>query len=385
MRRRITILTSPLTTNILHLKILRNQVIAIKDMKVIFNDVMGEGGYGVVYKVFDPKTNRNYALKIGHPGTSEFMKFEYETTKKIFEDSGEEEKKCIMMAYSSFYIENRFCYLSELLSLNLFVFLQRYTSNNQLSINNVQCIAFHVVNSLIVLHSKDYVHLDLKPENIMFTTPDFTHLKLGDFGCTITVDKLKEALRNQKNNLVTDYYRPPEIILSLDVADTKVDIWSLGCMLMELAIGYVLYPGKTNHILLSLFQRREKNLFPENMITNSPFRNEHFDKNNQLIKLDIDSDEPVSKDMEEYLETFNQLNEFGYFDKTIDELIDEFVWNFDNDENNEGIDLFKDLLNNMLKIDPRERYTIENVRNHNFFNFEFKPTKDDKKSKYPEE
>ena len=60
-------------------------------------------------------------------------------------------------------------------------------------------------------------------------------MKICDFGlCRLFKYKNTENEINLSNEVVTKCYRPPEIILGNSFYDSKIDIWSLGCIFMEL-------------------------------------------------------------------------------------------------------------------------------------------------------
>lgn len=90
-----------------------------------------------------------------------------------------------------------------------------------------------VLRSLAFLHSLGLIHSDLKPENILMKSYSRCLVKVIDLGssCFLT-DHLSSYVQSRS-------YRAPEVILGLPY-DQKVDIWSLGCILAELASGYVL-------------------------------------------------------------------------------------------------------------------------------------------------
>ena len=100
---------------------------------------------------------------------------------------------------------------------------RRFMSEHQVMTLFVQiCLA------LRHLHKHNILHRDLKPQNI-FVGDDFK-LKLGDFGCS----KLLDRIRLARTQVGTPYYMSPEIWNNKRY-DAKSDVWSLGCILFELA------------------------------------------------------------------------------------------------------------------------------------------------------
>ena len=88
------------------------------------------------------------------------------------------------------------------------------------------------------MHSRDVLHQDIKPENI-FLTEDGS-LKIGDLG----ISKVLIAGERQIQTAGTTFYKPPESF-KRQKASLKSDIWSVGCILFELAHQKPLFYGES--------------------------------------------------------------------------------------------------------------------------------------------
>uniref|UniRef100_A0A8C3U4W3 Homeodomain interacting protein kinase 4 n=1 Tax=Catharus ustulatus TaxID=91951 RepID=A0A8C3U4W3_CATUS len=132
----------------------------------------------------------------------------------------------------------------ELLQQNLLDF-QKQNNFSPLPVRHIRTIAAQVLVALVKLKELSIIHADLKPENIMLV--DHARypfrIKLVDFGSAILVP---EVCHVQEPYIQTRFYRAPEILLGLPFCE-KVDIWSLGCVMAELHLGWPLYPGNDEY------------------------------------------------------------------------------------------------------------------------------------------
>jgi serine/threonine protein kinase len=95
----------------------------------------------------------------------------------------------------------------------------------------IHSIMSQVINALAFLHEQKIVHQDLKPENILFSQ-DMKTVKLCDFGISTSLDKTRKT---NKANLGTPAYMPPEQLQH--ILTSKFDVWSLGCVLLQILTG----------------------------------------------------------------------------------------------------------------------------------------------------
>ena len=80
-------------------------------------------------------------------------------------------------------------------------------------------------------HSRNVLHRDIKPQNLLIN--EITkELKIADFGLARSVSL---SVPCYSTEVITLWYRPPEILLGADFYTTSVDIWSAGCIFAELS------------------------------------------------------------------------------------------------------------------------------------------------------
>lgn len=90
------------------------------------------------------------------------------------------------------------------------------------------------------LHQHSLIHCDLKPENILLMQPSRSAIKVIDFGSSCFVNERMYTYVQSR------FYRSPEVIMGLPYG-CEIDMWSFGCILAELYMGYPLFPGVCVH------------------------------------------------------------------------------------------------------------------------------------------
>jgi len=97
---------------------------------------------------------------------------------------------------------------------------------------------YQLLRSICVCHSHRVLHRDLKPQNLLIDKNG--SLKLADFGLGRAFGV---PLRQYTHEVVTLWYRAPEILLGSKTYACPVDVWSLGCIFVEMATRKPLFPG----------------------------------------------------------------------------------------------------------------------------------------------
>ena len=90
----------------------------------------------------------------------------------------------------------------------------------------------------------EIIHCDLKPENILLKEENKSGIKIIDFGSSTFIDEKVYTYIQSR------FYRAPEIMLGIPYT-TAIDMWSLGCIMAELYIGYPLLPGESENDQMS--------------------------------------------------------------------------------------------------------------------------------------
>jgi cyclin-dependent kinase 2 len=116
--------------------------------------------------------------------------------------------------------------------------------------DELKSIIYQLLLGINYCHSKGVLHRDLKPNNILINKTG--EVKVSDFGLA---RKYYLPLDKYTREVITLWYRPPEILLGQDNYFTTADIWSIGCMMYELVHGEPLFSGDSElGQLIKIFQ-----------------------------------------------------------------------------------------------------------------------------------
>jgi len=119
------------------------------------------------------------------------------------------------------------------------------------------------------------VHCDLKPENILLRKINKSGIKIIDFGSGCFEDqKIYTYIQSR-------FYRAPEIVLGIPY-NAAIDMWSFGCILYELYIGYPLFPGEDEKEHMAMMME-VKGVPPRSVLARATRRKVFFDEDYQPI------------------------------------------------------------------------------------------------------
>ena len=188
-----------------------------------------------------------------------------------------------------------------------------------------QSFLYQLIRGVAYCHQHRVLHRDLKPQNLLINREG--ELKLADFGLARAFGI---PVRSYTHEVVTLWYRAPDVLMGSRRYSTPVDMWSIGCIFAEMLNGRPLFPGTTEASQLQLIFRAlgtpSEDIYPE--ITDLP----------------------------EYQKVLGGGNQIFPAPESYKSLVPEMD------------DVMLDLFTRMLQYDPAKRITCQDALTHPFFN-----------------
>ena len=216
-------------------------------------DVLGQGGMGVVYRAFDPAIERTVAIKVITKSALDAADLQYVLTRFRHEaravgrlthpriaaiyDYGEDDE----LAYIVMELVN---------GKSLFHHLQ---GEAQFGLKEVGELIRQLLGGLAYAHAQGVVHRDIKPSNILIN--DDGRLKLTDFG----IARIDTSTLTQVGEIMgSPGYMSPEQFLGTDI-DARGDVYSVGVIAYELLAGRRPFIGNNAEVMRQALNERPAN------------------------------------------------------------------------------------------------------------------------------
>uniref|UniRef100_A0A8B9LL38 non-specific serine/threonine protein kinase n=1 Tax=Astyanax mexicanus TaxID=7994 RepID=A0A8B9LL38_ASTMX len=324
-------------------------------------EFLGRGTFGQVAKCWKRGTNEIVAIKIlkNHPSYARQGQIEVSILNRLSAENADEFN--FVRSYECFQHKGHTCLVFEMLEQNLYDFL-KHSKFSPLPLRHIRPILQQVATALMKLKSLGLIHADLKPENIMLVDPirQPYRVKVIDFGSASHVSKAVCSTYLQSR-----YYRAPEIILGLPFCEA-IDMWSLGCVIAELFLGWPLYPGASEYDQIRYISQTQG--LPAEYLLSAGTKTSRFfhrgpDSSYPLWRLKTPSEHEAemgikSKEARKYifncLDDMMQVNLSSHLEGT-----DMLAEKADRRE-------FIDLLKRMLRLDADKRITPTKTLAHPF-------------------
>ncbi|XP_059959922.1 homeodomain-interacting protein kinase 1-like [Mesoplodon densirostris] len=324
-------------------------------------EFLGRGTFGQVAKCWKRSTKEIVAIKIlkNHPSYARQGQIEVSILSRLSSENADEYH--FVRSYECFQHKNHTCLVFEMLEQNLYDFLKQ-NKFSPLPLKYIRPILQQVATALMKLKSLGLIHTDLKPENIMLVDPvrQPYRVKVIDFGSASHVSKAVCSAYLQSR-----YYRAPEIILGLPFCEA-IDMWSLGCVIAELFLGWPLYPGASEYDQIRYISQTQ-GLPAEYLLSAGTKTTRFFNRDPTLgyplWRLKTPEEHELetgirSKEARKYI--FNCLDDMAQVNMSTDlEGTDMLAEKADRRE-------YIDLLKKLLTIDADKRITPLKTLNHQF-------------------
>jgi len=196
---------------------------------------LGEGTYGIVYKCKAKDSDMIVALKRirleseeeGVPCTaireiSLLKELDHPNIVKLYDVVHEEKKLTLVFEYCDLDLKK---YLDE--------------HGGQIPMSTIKFFLAQLLTGVAFCHERRVLHRDLKPQNLLINKSSL-QLKLADFGLARAFGV---PVRNYSHEVVTLWYRAPDVLLGSRKYSTQIDMWSAGCIFAEMVTGKPMFPG----------------------------------------------------------------------------------------------------------------------------------------------
>ncbi|KAJ1896397.1 serine threonine protein kinase CMGC group, partial [Kickxella alabastrina] len=325
--------------------------------------LLGQGTFGKVMECEDGTNGRLVAIKVirAVPKYRDAAKVEIRVLQTLQRNDPSNLYQC-MHVNETFDHRNHVCMLFDLLGPSVFDFLKE-NEFRPFSLHHVQLFAEQLLRSVAFLHSLNLVHTDLKPENILLESGEFdvvpfgnnltakthmlksTNIRLIDFGSA--------TFNNEYHAQVvsTRHYRAPEIILNLGWS-FPCDMWSIGCIILELLTGEALFQTHENNEHLAMMEVVVGKA-PAHIVRSVP-----HDLRAKFFRSDMSARYPAPDQPRQSQKGLRAM-------RSLSQLV--------NPATNPMYANLHDLLFRLLQYDPRARITAKEACDHPFFRYRVGP------------
>lgn len=203
---------------------------------------IGYGSFGVVWSVINPRTGQRAALK-KIPNVNQSLLAcirTYREVKILCEAHHDNLLSATDVIHPPANLEQftDVYIVTDLMETDLH---QIIVSPQQLTEDHIKVFIYQILRGLKYLHSAGIIHRDLKPGNLLVNSNCL--LKICDFGFARAVEP--DPNTPMTLDVVTQYYRAPELLAVCKHYDTAIDMWSVGCIFAELLGRRILFEAST--------------------------------------------------------------------------------------------------------------------------------------------
>nr|OQO25927.1 hypothetical protein B0A51_10393 [Rachicladosporium sp. CCFEE 5018] len=327
-------------------------------------DVLGQGTFGQVVKCQNLKTQEVIAVKVVKNKTAYFNQsmMEVSVLDLLNGRMDKNDDHHILRLKDTFIHRQHLCLVFELLSVNLYELIKQNQFRG-LSTTLVRVFAQQLLNGLCLLSKAKLIHCDLKPENILLKNLESPIIKIIDFGSAC------DERQTVYTYIQSRFYRSPEVLLGLPYS-AAIDMWSLGCIVVEVFLGLPLFPGSSEYNQVSRITEM-LGLPPTWMLEVGKQSGEFFEK----VHDEFGRRTYRLKSMEQYSREHGTKEQPSkkYFTATrLPDIIRNYPMPRKGMKQNEveremaNREAFIDFVHGLLNINPLERWSPQQARTHPF-------------------
>ncbi|KAG0330388.1 negative regulator of the PHO system [Dissophora globulifera] len=199
---------------------------------------IGEGTYATVYKGKNRSNGDAVALKEirldSEEGAPSTAIREISLMKELRHPN-------IVRLHDVIHTENKLTLVFEYMDQDLKRYMDQHGNRGALGPIVIKAFMYQLLKGVAFCHENRVLHRDLKPQNLLINRKG--ELKLGDFGLARAFGI---PVNTFSNEVVTLWYRAPDVLLGSKTYSTSIDIWSAGCIMAEMYLGRPLFAGSNN-------------------------------------------------------------------------------------------------------------------------------------------
>ena len=279
---------------------------------------LGEGAYGKVYLAEDLK-NKNQKVAVKQLKSSSVEEGVPISSLREISLLKELNHINIVKLMDVVHLQNNIVLVFEYVETDLKIMLKK-NNNKGLEPKLYKSFLYQLLKGIQHIHRMKILHRDIKSENLLISKDN--KLKITDFGLARGYGL---PIKNFRNDVVSLWYRAPDILLGNENYERSVDMWSIGCIFAEMVNGSIIFKG--------------------------------FSEKEQVRKIFEILGTPTEKTYPMYMKYSEWKKETWevYYPKNLKEILPTL--------SDDGIDLLKKL----LELDPEKRINATDALEHPFF------------------
>ncbi|KAJ1914039.1 negative regulator of the PHO system [Mycoemilia scoparia] len=137
--------------------------------------------------------------------------------------------------------ESKMMLVFEFMDKDLKRYMDVHGARGVLDPMTIKWFMYQLIDGIRYCHDRQVLHRDLKPQNLLINNRG--ELKIGDFGLARSVGI---PVNTFSNEVVTLWYRAPDVLLGSRAYGGNIDVWSAGCIMAEMFMGRPLFAGNSN-------------------------------------------------------------------------------------------------------------------------------------------